>query len=224
MQRFYAVYWLLAGLTISVCLIGCGHQKSLMKVQNEVKQIESDWIDVHNENIVVHTSLVDTENTFVDAYNSAKDLEEKVLVLKNAIQELERLKGAGMGTDYQLAFNAYLNNIVSWKVGLETKDAEVIVHGAEQNVSLGQKLVSVVSAAQLTAAALAVDRVEALDLTDIPQDYQVALDVWKENIKSIEKSIRAKEFEVATEFLAKNVPLIEKVNVIAEKHGLIIER
>ena len=215
---------MLAGVAISICLVGCGRQKALMKVQNQVKEIESEWIGRHNIDIEKHQRLVSVENKFVAAYNGIQDAEQRQLVLEEAIGELEPLKGQAMGSEYRQAFEKYLANITAWKKALQEKDNEAVVHCAEQNAVLGMELAAVLSSGQVTAAKRAVESLEALDLTDIPEDYQAAFTVWKDNIKNVRMAMEAKEFDKSTKLLSQNVPLVEKLNVLAEEHGLTIER
>ena len=156
MRRLRSRFGFLAVLTISICLVGCGQQRALMKVQNQIKQIESEWIDRHNIDVEKHQVLANVERTFVAAYNGSPDPEQKELALEEALREFEPLKGQPMGNEYRQAFEKYLANIATWKKALQAKDEETTVRGAEQNVVLGMDLVAVLSAGQVAAAKRAV--------------------------------------------------------------------
>ena len=221
---FHLRAFIAVGLVLSVCLSGCGKMAALQGVHNEIVKIEKEWIDANNLTVKGQLKLMTVEHQFVSAYNGAETIDLKVAALQVAIEELSPLGGQAIDSDYQLAFAEYLDNLINWKAALEANDSELINRGEVQNPVLGAKVTTLHTSGQVAAAERALARIDGLDLTDIPEDYQAALNVWKENIKSIEKTIRAEEFEVATELLGKNVPLVEKLNVIAEKHGLTVQR
>jgi len=212
------------GLVLSVCLSGCGKMAALQGVHNEIVEIEKEWIDANNLTVKPQLKLVTVEHQFVSAYNGAETIDLKVAAIQVAIEELSPLGGQPIGSDYQLAFAEYLDNLINWKAALEEKDAELVNRGEVQSPVLGAKLTTLHTSGQVAAAERALERIDGLDLTDIPEDYQAALSLWKENITQLEESLRKEQYEVANEFMAKNVPLISELNALAEKHGLTVDK
>lgn len=88
---------------IGSLLIGCAEQNAIIKVHNQ---------------------LVEIESTLVDSYNSSSTLESQAKAIGFGIEEINRIDISGCPTDYQDAWNDLINNWREWNSALEKGDIE----------------------------------------------------------------------------------------------------
>ena len=224
MIRSHLMSFVLSGLMFTVSFSGCGEEVALVNVHNEIREIESEWLETHYQNNEVTEKLQKSVVKYSVAFDKAQDPAERRLTLQTLIRELKLLKGRSMGAHYRVAFNEWLDNIVKLQAAIDANDKSSISYHHQQDDVLIDKAMNTFRDQRVAAAKKAARRIASLDLTDIPEDYQAALRIWEGNIREVAKSILEKDDRVCNGLVKKSKPLVEELNVIAEKHGLIITR
>ena len=203
---------------LRILLLGC--DSALLTAHNEIVEIESAWVDAHNRAGTVHDEVVDCESRFIDEYNAAIDRDGQYVAVKSAIENASTIDTAPMD-QYGETFGRFIENLKAWERGLLTGDDDSVEEALTRSAAITGELNELARKEQAKAAQTAIERIMALELESVPQDYRDGVARWRENMQAIVETVEADNVDEVNKLVNNNVPLVKALNEIASEHGLV---